>query len=583
MMEVLPNIKSNALRPCVGGHKSFHRFYTLSKGRYKNCKTHVVHGLPSSRLPDAQLRVKLMLAESTNQLDLSDFDLEEIPPQVFELENLEDLSLAGNMLTSVPIKIGRLRKLRRLQLSGNRLQDLPTEFEHLTSLEGLWLHGNVLKRLPPGIGTLSSLLQLSLSGNLLDQLPTDVSSFSRLKELSIAGNQLTGLPSSIEHLKSLEKLELHGNRLKEVPEAIVGLSSLKELALHGNPTLNALPLGLASLKRLKTLSAADCGLNFLPSWDWHDASNIQALSLYGNGLKTLSVNILAAPSLSSLWLEGNPLEKDTVEALLSELQSDTGIARQITLGLDDMQVRAVSEDVLRSALNHGVKISRIIGSGEGYFKLVRRDMNCPGKVLVVAFGSAPGVPNWGGLLHRVRRAATEDAENDFDILFVVDPARSWYGGGDDKEFEKYASRLSTITSQYKHVVMMGDSMGATAALMFAGQATCVHAFCPQVDLSLSSIRPAKDAAWAKALQGRINAGVDTSQGRITVHVGDWKHDIDQVNMLPQNKINVKVYGVTSHRLAISLDKSGKLLPMLQAAILQELGLSGKSVRIANLF
>jgi Leucine-rich repeat (LRR) protein len=485
-------------------------------------------------------------------------------------------------LTSIPGEIGRLTKLRRLQLSGNKLQDLPTEFEQLQSLEGLWLHGNMLKSLPSGIATLSSLLQLSLSGNLLDQFPSDLSSLSNLKELSVAGNQVTCLPSSVEYLKSLEKLELHGNFLKEIPETVGGLSSLKELALQGNPTLTALPLELAYLKSLRSLSVADCGLTSFPNSGWHAASDMKTLSLYGNGLKTLSVDVLAAPSLSSLWLEGNPLEHGTVEALLNGLMS-TDTIKRITLGLDDTQVCGVSDGVLLSALNRGISISKIIGSGAGYFKLVRRNIKSLGKVLVVAFGSAPGVPNWGGLLHRAREAATDDAENDFDVLFVVDPARSWYGGGHDKEFDKYASRLSSITCQYNHVVMIGDSMGATAALMFADQATCVHAFCPQVDLSVSSIRPAKDAAWAKSLQCRVNAGVNACRGKVTVHVGDWKHDIDQVNMLPQNKLNVKVYGVTSHRLAISLDKSGKLLPMLRAAILHELGLSGKNVRISNLF
>ena len=49
-------------------------------------------------------------------------------------------------------------------------------------------------------------------------------------------------------------------------------------------------------------------------------------------------------------------------------------------------------------------------------------------MLVVAFGSAPGVPNWGGLLSRVRNSAQDAAHDCFDILHVVDPARSWYNG-----------------------------------------------------------------------------------------------------------------------------------------------------------
>lgn len=40
-------------------------------------------------------------------------------------------------------------------------------------------------------------------------------------------------------------------------------------------------------------------------------------------------------------------------------------------------------------------------------------------------------------------------------------------------------RLQQYTAQYKHVVLLGDSMGATATLLFAPLATHVLAFTPQ--------------------------------------------------------------------------------------------------------
>lgn len=47
-------------------------------------------------------------------------------------------------------------------------------------------------------------------------------------------------------------------------------------------------------------------------------------------------------------------------------------------------------------------------------------------------GCAPsmraGTPNWGGLLKKVRAAAGSPQEANFDVLYVVDPARNWYGG-----------------------------------------------------------------------------------------------------------------------------------------------------------
>jgi len=44
------------------------------------------------------------------------------------------------------------------------------------------------------------------------------------------------------------------------------------------------------------------------------------------------------------------------------------------------------------------------------------------------------VPNWGGLLKRVEKAGSTQADwGSFDILFVVDGSRSWYSGEMSKQ------------------------------------------------------------------------------------------------------------------------------------------------------
>jgi hypothetical protein len=74
------------------------------------------------------------------------------------------------------------------------------------------------------------------------------------------------------------------------------------------------------------------------------------------------------------------------------------------------------------------------------------------------------------------------------VLYVVDPSRQWYGAttttatataSDHPPLQHYVSRLQAVTRDYQHVLMLGDSMGATAALLFAPLATHVLAFCPQ--------------------------------------------------------------------------------------------------------
>jgi hypothetical protein len=79
---------------------------------------------------------------------------------------------------------------------------------------------------------------------------------------------------------------------------------------------------------------------------------------------------------------------------------------------------------------------------------------------------------------------------EFDVLYVVDPGRAWYDLGDEAGGAYYSDRLRQYTERYDHVIMVGDSMGATAALAFSEQATAVLAFCPQVRfLDLTSSIP----------------------------------------------------------------------------------------------
>lgn len=52
-----------------------------------------------------------------------------------------------------------------------------------------------------------------------------------------------------------------------------------------------------------------------------------------------------------------------------------------------------------------------------------------------------------------------------------------------------------MCGRYRQVVFIGDSMGATATLLFAHLATEVHAWTPQIDLATSSIRCDRGAAY----------------------------------------------------------------------------------------
>ena len=539
----------------------------------------------------ADIRVKLNLAQDNGKLDLSECELESIPEEAFEVECLTELSLAGNNLSCLPPEIGKLRNLEKLQLSGNRLREVPDELCLLDNLEGLWLHGNLLEQLPSDIGALPHLKQLAIAGNRLTSLPESIGLLNALSELVVAGNRLEELPKSIGTLSSLRNLDLHGNQLGSLCDTIGMLSSLEELWLQGNKNLEVLPPALKGLHQLKKMSAADCSLMEIPS-ELGEMQELQDVSLYGNKLERVPVDILQAPRLRKVWLEGNPLHPESVRELVHAANKKICFH----IGLDNIQL-AIEDD---TAVNNGLKnvlpsqvFSNCVSENmDGYWKLDRQigahsSVMDASPVLVVAFGSAPGVPNWGGAIRRIRENFDNDshAEINFDVLYVVDPHRSWYGGGDER-YTEYNNAIEKIASQYPKVIFIGDSMGATASLMFAKHATVVHSFCPQIDLSKSSIRPGEEKAWEGILKDRVLAGIEACSGDIQVHVGNWHHDVQQSNIIPSalEHARVKIYGVDSHRLAIALDRVNKLIPILESSILQCCGVTNTAnIRLSNFF
>jgi Leucine-rich repeat (LRR) protein len=65
--------------------------------------------------------------EEKTELDLSDNQLSELPPEIGQLTKLTQLDLSGNQLSELPPEIVQLTKLTTLDLSGNQLGELPPE------------------------------------------------------------------------------------------------------------------------------------------------------------------------------------------------------------------------------------------------------------------------------------------------------------------------------------------------------------------------------------------------------------------------------------------------------------------------
>lgn len=76
-------------------------------------------------------------------------------------------------------------------------------------------------------------------------------------------------------------------------------------------------------------------------------------------------------------------------------------------------------------------------------------------------------------------------------------------------------------------------------------------------------------------------------GALCSYAGGFKPDklwslCAQARLVPADHAHLKVYSVSTHRLAYYLDGSGKLLPLIQGALLQEMGFPSGNIRLQNL-
>lgn len=145
--------------------------------------------------------------KNPTELDLSDCQLDFLPPEIGRLSNLQNLNISNNQLKSLPPEIGQLSNLTLLHAYRNQLTSLPTE-----------------------IGQLSNLKKLDVSYNRLEALPAEIGQLSNLTWFEVSNNKLSSLPVEIAQLQSLTWFDLEANPIQTPPIEIVerGIGSIKD-------------------------------------------------------------------------------------------------------------------------------------------------------------------------------------------------------------------------------------------------------------------------------------------------------------------------------------------------------------------
>ncbi len=291
----------------------------------------------------SSLQETLKHKDEVTYLQLYRQKLKEIPKEVFELKNLEELVLYDNSIKVIPPEIGKLKKLKKLSIERNNLKSLPNELFELKELEGLHLDNNPIKTIPAEIGQLKKLNSLDLYSCKLTELPIEIGDLSKLNRLSLNHNQLTKLPEEIGKLINLTDLTIDNNQLTELPEEIGNLTDLTRLCANQNQ-LTTLPNVFEKLTKLKSFYLYDNQLTNIPS-SFEYLISCEFVSLFNNQLTEIPISLKNSP-ITELDLGWNQIE---------EITDNIAAFKQITkLELYDNPINYVSPEI-----KHLKKLKRI--------------------------------------------------------------------------------------------------------------------------------------------------------------------------------------------------------------------------------
>jgi hypothetical protein len=205
------------------------------------------------------------------------------------------------------------------------------------------------------------------------------------------------------------------------------------------------------------------------------------------------------------------------------------------------------------------------------------DLEHDGPTLVVAFAGLRGF--LGGFPAFEFRKILSSV--DVKSAYFRDHYAAWYHRGVvdiGPGIESVLRRLRELQQEAQRVVMIGNSAGGYAALLFGALLGCeAYAFSPQTFIEPDLLRDAGDDRWDEELAVLLDSGffdsrygdlaplMEKSEGRFEIFYGaldgvDWKH-VEPVRGLDQ--VTVNRIENCDHRVVRHLRDSGWLLSFLR--------------------
>ncbi|XP_075062088.1 leucine-rich repeat-containing protein 10 [Mixophyes fleayi] len=172
------------------------------------------------------------------KLYLSDNNLNNLPPELELLQNLQILALDFNNFKVLPLVVCSLKQLSILYLGNNHIRDLPQELNFLKNLQTLWIESNYLTHLPAVICELTLLKTLHAGSNPIRNIPMELKNLNELRYIWMSGNLLTEFPPVLLEMPFIEVIDVDRNGIKFFP-SLKHMSGLKLVIYDHNPCRNA--------------------------------------------------------------------------------------------------------------------------------------------------------------------------------------------------------------------------------------------------------------------------------------------------------------------------------------------------------
>ena len=293
-------------------------------------------------------------------LHLDNFEITEIPKELYDLTELQELDLSRNAIRHIPEQLWDLPKLRHVVLIGNPIESLPDRpglivdrsiylscsdqvspqnvilFLDMRLSEGdaaFWIRQLSKTKTPHGlmIGEWGSPLERPPRRGVLKILES-LKELDFLEHLSLRGMRLGVVPIGIRKLPNLKYLGLDKLGLTELPNWIGDLDL--ESLLVANNNLPTLPDSLSNLRQLKYLNLSRNPLGEIPSWIY-DSDSLENLHMRGCSITEIPADILRPPNLKYIDVESNPIQSPPIEVSWKGLDAIRDYWRQrVDTGVD---------------------------------------------------------------------------------------------------------------------------------------------------------------------------------------------------------------------------------------------------------